>query len=811
VFGEVNLGRVHVAACSPIIMDDSVTPDCFELVDEVQRRQQEQLYVSTYHIAAASRLLNLDLFTVQTALSLLGCRFWLQQESSTLAIPVELSELCGVMLQCSPWLALIFRWDRPDWSRWLHRLPTSGLDPVVASSPAVTALAESLGKLFDDADECYRKAIKQLDSKGFQEPKPEHVLQIATKFGAHVPAILLRASISIHTSRTSRSKPIERGADQPKAKLSKQCLDSDEALGFWGFHDSSFVASVDRKGAAFVTMRGDRYALGGKQMKKLLPFIEGETRIQVDPLNEAFGQVDAQKVVSRCQLDGTSIDLLKMAAATLSVSDEDRVRHGTGHALEDVFAVRAGHPVRAPDVVAWPESEEEVEKILRLAKSKHWCIIPFGGGTNVSQATSCPSYEVEPRPIISVDMRKMNRVKWVNEEDGVACIEAGITGRDLVEEMARLGFTIGHEPDSFEFSTLGGWIATKASGMKRSKYGNIEDIVKGVRVAGSNGVLWHGRDETSVWGRESCGIDLPALIIGSEGCLGIITSAVVRIWPVPDVKDFDSVLLSDFEHGLHFVRDVFLLDRKSPSSCRLLDNEHFRLGQALQPDSDSWMVQLQKSSMKSFVNWKFAFDPMRVVCVTIGYEGSKDEVSEQKRAMARLCGMHGGIRLGPSVGRAGYEMTFMIAYLRDFAMTYHFLGESFETFAPWSKVEAIVHATKECIIKEHTTRCLPGVPFVGCRVTQLYHEGVCLYFYLCMNFEKVGSASHLFSEIERAARSEILLHGGSLSHHHGIGKVRSSFLDEINSPALQSAMKSVKQGMDPDNIFAARNGAFASI
>jgi alkyldihydroxyacetonephosphate synthase len=792
-------------------MDDSINPDCFELVDEVQRRQQEQLYVSTYHIAAASRLLNLDLSTVQTALSFLGCSFWPQQESSTLAIPVELSELCVVMLQCSPWLAPLFRSDRPDWSRWLHRLPSLGLDPGVATSPSVTALAESLGKFFDDADECCRKAIEQLNAKGFQEPKADHVLQIATKLGAHVPAILLRASISFHHSRTFRSKPIERGVDQPKAKLNQQRLDSDEALGFWGFHDSSFVASVDRKGTSFVTMRGDRYALGGKQMKKLLPFIEGETRIQVDPLNEAFGQVDAQKVVSPCQLDATDIDLLKIAVATISVSDEDRVRHGTGHALEDVFAVRAGHPVRAPDVVAWPTSEEEVEKILRLAKSKHWCIIPFGGGTNVSQATSCPSYEVEPRPIISVDMRKMNRVKWVNEEDGVACIEAGITGRDLVEEMARLGFTIGHEPDSFEFSTLGGWIATKASGMKRSKYGNIEDIVKGVRVAGSTGVLWHGRDETSVWGRESCGIDLPALIIGSEGCLGIITSAVVRIWPVPDVKDFDSVLLSDFEHGLQFVRDVFLLDRKSPSSCRLLDNEHFRLGQALQPDSDSWMVQLHKSSMKSFVNWKFAFDPMRVVCVTIGYEGSKDEVSEQKRAMARLCGMHGGIRLGPSVGRAGYEMTFMIAYLRDFAMTYHFLGESFETFAPWSKVEAIVHATKECIIKEHTARCLPGVPFVGCRVTQLYHEGVCLYFYLCMNFEKVGSASQVFSQIERAARSEILLHGGSLSHHHGIGKVRSSFLDEINSPALQGAMKSVKQGMDPDNIFAARNGAFASI
>lgn len=808
----MKLGRVHVSACAPIFLDASYKPDFSELADEIQRRQQRRVLISSYHVAATARLLGQNQSTVKAALSLLGCQFWPQFQCSDPTIPTEPSELCGIMLQCSPCLATLFSSSRPGWSRWLNRVPDSSLKSAVPSIDSLSSLAQSLGKLFDDADQCCRAALEQLTRKGFNDPNPAHILQTAQKLETEIPASLLHASIEIQwpsfSIGISNDAPVKNILDI--AQLNARPTVSDEALGFWGFHDSAFVVQMNKKGLPFVTMKGNRYALCGKQMTRLLPFIEGETRIRVNPLNEAFRIGDSRRLASTCQLDAANIERLGTAVEVISVAEDERVRHGTGHSLEDVFNVRSGCPMRVPDAVAWPQSEEEVENILQMAKSQQWCLVPFGGGTNVSQATTCPPLDVEPRPIVSVDMKKMNRVRWVNEEDGLACVEAGITGRDLVEHMTDRGFTIGHEPDSIEFSTLGGWIATKASGMKKNRYGNIEDIVKGVRVAGSAGILRHGLDERSAWGRESSGLDLSSLMLGSEGCLGIITSAVIRIWPLPVVKDYDSILLSDFDHGLHFVRDVSLLGRKSPASCRLLDNEHFRLGQALGPDADSWMTQLQKESMKLLLNWSGSFDRKRVVCITISYEGSQDEVSEQKRAMARLCSAHGGMRLGARVGKAGYDMTFMIAYLRDFAMTYNFLGESFETFAPWSKVAGVVSATKDRIAKEHAARCLPGLPFIGCRVTQLYHEGVCLYFYLCMNFEKVENASHVFSELERAARSEILLQGGSLSHHHGVGKVRSCFLKEINSLAFQGALKALKDGMDPDNIFGARNGAFAS-
>lgn len=346
--------------------------------------------------------------------------------------------------------------------------------------------------------------------------------------------------------------------------------------------------------------------------------------------------------------------------------------------------------------------------------------------------------------------------------------------------------------------------------MKRNKYGNIEDIVVSLRVVSTKGVLQHG-EVGSAWGRESVGIDLRGLFLGSEGCLGIITTAVVRIMPVAESKSYDSVLFSSFEEGLQFLFHLSRVKSKLPASVRLLDNPHFRLGVALKPDSSGlafWFKQLMFHL--SLGSRGRAFDRQAVVCATIAYEGTKDEVAEQILHVSKLSRRFGGIRIGSDTGKSGYDLTFLVAYLRDFAMTYHILGESFETFVPWSKVGIVIQATKNRIHKEHSARYLPGRPFIGSRITQLYHEGVCLYFYFCMNFFNVENASTVFKEIEHAARSEILSHGGSLSHHHGVGKLRSSYLKQIESEALLESMKSLKQSLDPENVFGLRNGAFAT-
>ena len=187
--------------------------------------------------------------------------------------------------------------------------------------------------------------------------------------------------------------------------------------------------------------------------------------------------------------------------------------------------------------------------------------------------------------LFEIDLRfgmRKNKVLSINEEDRTVHVQAGIIGSKLVEEMEARGYTIGHEPDSLEFSTVGGWIATKASGMKQNKYGNIENIVKGVRVSSSHGQLYQNSDQDgSCFGRVSTGTDLSSIMFGSEGSLGIITSATLKLWDLPHVKDYESVILKTFEDGLRFMKDISLMGPMKPASARLLDNVQFRLGQAL--------------------------------------------------------------------------------------------------------------------------------------------------------------------------------------------------------------------------------------
>jgi len=202
------------------------------------------------------------------------------------------------------------------------------------------------------------------------------------------------------------------------------------------------------------------------------------------------------------------------------------------------------------------------------------------------------------------------------------------------------------------------------------------------------------------------------------------------------------------------------------------------------------------------------FSDMSVVCATITFEGTFNEVKIQKEYVRELASVHGGILAGSKVGKAGYDLTFAIAYLRDFALNYNILGESFETFVPWSKLERVIEATKRKVFSEHKSLALPGIPFVCCRITQLYDDGVCIYFYFCMNIRGVKEPSNIFSAIERSIRQEILDNGGSLSHHHGLGKLRSSFVQQIHSQGQIDSCVAIKKALDPVNIFGARNGVF---
>lgn len=587
--------------------------------------------------------------------------------------------------------------------------------------------------------------------------------------------------------------PHRTGLILPEAPPSPPSETEGERLDGWGFLDSGF----DLLPNGAVTMRGSRYALSGLELPDLLPWIRKvlDADLSGDDLHPTGYPPPVPAPVEHPAFVAELHTVLPDHA--VSADPLLRLRRGHGHALEEIYAVRHGRFPRVPDLVVFPDSTEQVAQLVGAAARHDVCLVPFGGGTNVSEALRCPIEE--ERLIVAVDLRRMRRIRWIDPVNGMACIEAGAVGRHLQRQLADHGYTLGHEPDSIELSTLGGWIATHASGMKKNRYGNIEDLVLDIEVVTPKGMV--ERPEAAP--RESIGIDPRRWIFGSEGTLGIITSAVVKVFPLPEVQRYDAVLFPDFERGAAFLYDLTRAGAP-PASVRLVDNLQFQLSQTLKPrarGAKAWIRKLEKL----FVTRLRGFDPGRMVGCTLVFEGTRDEVRAQTATVRRLARRHGGMRAGPANGERGYQLTFGIAYLRDFVMNHWVLGESFETSVSWDKAVALCDNVKRRLRDEYAARGLPGRPFVTCRITQLYQTGVCVYFYFGFYHKGVERPEHVYTQLERVARDEILRSGGTLSHHHGVGKIRQDFLPRVLSPAALQWAAEVKRAVDPANIFGIAN------
>lgn len=567
-----------------------------------------------------------------------------------------------------------------------------------------------------------------------------------------------------------------------------------ESLDVWGFRDTRFGFSPQ----GHVTILGSRYELSGKELPRFLPWVRETLQCPVGPDNVNPPAYPTSIPEPRVEPGFLAYLNSFLGRGQVETDGEVRLRHGHGHTQEEMYAIKYTALGRIPDLVVYPESEDQVTQLVEAARKHDVTLVPYGGGTNVTDALRCHNHE--RRTIVSVDMRRMNRILWIDRTNMMACIQAGAIGRHIMAELKKHGVTMGHEPDSVEFSTLGGWIATNASGMKKNRYGNIEDLVLDVNVVTASGTL----ERTATSPRESIGLDLRRLMFGSEGTLGIITSAVVKVFTLPEVQQYGSVLFPSFEAGFEFMYDL-AREGTPPASVRLVDNMQFQFGLALKAKSESSLADLKSKFEKFFVTRIKGFAPDKMVACTLVFEGSRSEVERQQQEVYGIAKRHGGMKAGSENGRRGYQLTYSIAYIRDFLMNYYIIAESFETSVAWSDALKLCANVKQRLESEYRQRGLPGNPFVTARVTQVYRTGVCIYFYFGFYYKGIPHPQDVYLELENIARDEILRCGGSLSHHHGVGKLRRAYLPRVMSEATLQWRRDLKKSLDPMDLFGAGN------
>jgi alkyldihydroxyacetonephosphate synthase len=471
--------------------------------------------------------------------------------------------------------------------------------------------------------------------------------------------------------------------------------------------------------------------------------------------------------------------------AQLTLDPLERLLHSRGKSFPDLFCVRNGAVGRAPDAVLLPDSHDQVETLVRLAHDRNFCLIPFGGGTNIVGGINPAAHE--DRPMLTLSLRDMQRLLAVDRASRTATLEAGALGPTLEAELQSHGYSLGHFPDSFEYSTLGGWLATRSAGMQSDAYGRIEDMVVSLKMVTPSGTI-----VTKAVPASSAGPDLNRLVVGSEGILGVITEATVRIHKTPARKDYRGYLFRTFEDGVQAIQEC-LDSGFAPSMIRLQDSGESELAfhmKAPSPGLGGWISNRVK-------DWLKASGYREPSILIVGVEGEDKAIASTRRAVPRIVRRHGGFALGQSVGETWSKDKFNIPYLRDYLMDYGCMADVAETSTVWSNVLPLYRGTIAAV--KARFREEGGAGYIGCHISHTYKTGACLYFTFAARQPRGHELEHYYG-YKRLLTDTILRLGGTLSHHHAVGTEHRPWIGEELSPAGLQALQALKASLDPNRV-----------
>ncbi|MEA2133929.1 MAG: alkyldihydroxyacetonephosphate synthase [Solirubrobacteraceae bacterium] len=432
-----------------------------------------------------------------------------------------------------------------------------------------------------------------------------------------------------------------------------------------------------------------------------------------------------------------------------------RAAHAQGRSYLDVVRGLRGEFPHPPDGVAFPASEDELRAVLDWCGEHKVAVVPVGGGTSVVGGIDAIPGSGH-QGVVAVNLRALDRVLEVDPVSRAARIQAGATGPGLERRLAEHGLTMRFYPQSFELSTLGGWIATRAGGHFATGRTHVDDLVESVRALTVAGDVWESRRLPA----SGAGPSPDRMLLGSEGTLAVITEAWVRVLPRPERRRSASVSFRDFASGLEAVRELVQAGLR-PANCRLLEPEEAKL--------------------------TMAGDGSRALLV-LGFE----EVVEPADRAFELCRAHGGeVSEGRGGGSGAWREAFLRApYLRDSFAGMGVLSETFETAITWERLPAFVEQVKGA------AAAALGEGLVTCRLTHAYPDGAAPYFTVLGPVRR-GEEAERWGRVKAAASEAILAAGGTVTHHHAVGRDHRPYYDRQRPDPFASALRAAKAALDP--------------
>lgn len=459
---------------------------------------------------------------------------------------------------------------------------------------------------------------------------------------------------------------------------------------------------------------------------------------------------------------------------------EDRLRHATGRGYVDLVRLRNGVLAAAPDAVVMPSDAEALRRVVEICTAEGVAIVPFGGGTSVVGGVE-PLRGAHER-LISLDLGALRDVE-VDRRSLTARLGAGLRGPEAEAALAREGLTLGHFPQSFEYATIGGFAATRSAGQASSGYGRFDALVSSVRLLTPVGEI-----STLETPHTAAGPVLRELALGSEGVLGVIPDVTVRVRPVPAVRRYEAWFAESFEAGSEIVREL-AQGPGLPTVIRVSDEEETEGTLALSGP--------RGLSGRLFDRYLGVRRRRGGALLIAGFEGDEESVARCRALTVRALRAGGAAYLGQAAGRAWEHGRYQGPYLRDTLMEMGAMVETLETSHTWSRYGELHTAVGAAIRGALEGQGTPGLIF--CHLSHAYADGASLYFTFISRARR-GAELEQWAAVKRAACEAIVAHGGTITHHHAVGRDHAPYMGaEVGETGI-AALRALKERLDPTGI-----------